>query len=142
MTKRNTNIKQHFVGKNGKLIVYNVNRNNTYSTSPARESYKKYFYDINSEILKIFSTSATNHEEVVDDKIRILNEREILYDFIILQIIRTPSYRERLDYLHIAFALISGINNFSVVHNLLVYGVIERLYSLDFNLDKICLNIL
>lgn len=182
MTKRKTNIKQHFVPQfylrnftddNGKLIVYDTLRNNEYSTSPAKESYEKYYYDISSNILKEFSSSVTDYEEIIDDKIRILNEevssitlnilkknlsaesyfkfekneREKIYNFIVLQMIRTPFYRERLNYLSLSFALKSGIDDLedeeslSIIHNLLLYGVIERLYSLDFKLNKKYYNI-
>jgi len=177
MKKRKTNIKQHFipqfylknfVDNSGKFIVYDIKRNIKYTTSPSKESYEKYFYDINLPILKLFSTTTSHYEEIIDEKIRILNEevsaislnllknnlsneeniifekneKEKLYDFIILQMIRTPFYRNRLEHLGIAFMSKSGITNLddeeylTAIHNLLIYGVIEKLYSLNFNLNK------
>ena len=140
MTSRKTNIKQHyvpqfylrnFVDENEKFFVYDVNRKNNYPTSPKKECYEKFLYDINPEILNKFSDHPENHEEIVDDNIRVLNEevsaillnfldgtiksekgfkferpeREKLYDFILLQTFRTPFYRERLGYLCVSFAL-------------------------------------
>jgi len=177
MTSRNTNIKQHYVpqyylknfaDENGKFYVFDVNRENEYSTSPKKECYEKLLYDIKPELLNIFSKNSKHYEEVVDDNIRILNEevssilmnfldgaiktekgfefkrddREKLYDFIILQTFRTPFYRERLSYLCVSFALRTGIRDLDdkeyldAIHNLLLYGLIEQLYGLDFNLNK------
>jgi hypothetical protein len=177
MTLRKTNIKQHYVpqfylrnfaNENEKLYAFDCNRGNNYQTSPKKECYEKLLYDINPKILNKFSDNPEHYDEIVDDKIRTLNEqvssilfnflnraiktetdfkfdrpeREKLYDFIIIQIFRTPFYRERLGYLCVSFALKTGINDLNdkefldVIHNLLLYGVIEQLYGLDFKLNK------
>ncbi len=69
-------------------------------------------------------------------------EREKLYDFILLQTFRTPFYRKRLGYLGVSFALKTGVSDLEdkefldVIHNLLIFGIIEQLYGLDFKLNK------
>ncbi|WP_397298935.1 DUF4238 domain-containing protein [Nonlabens ulvanivorans] len=174
---RNQNIKQHYVpqfylrnfaDKNGNINVFDINRENHYKTSPRNECYEKLLYDLNPEILNRFSDNTNHYEEIVDDKIRILNEevssilinslnkaistgkgfefissdREILYDFIVLQTFRTPFYRKRLNYLCFSFALRTEIDFLDekelldLIHNLLLFGVVERLYNLDFKLNE------
>jgi len=178
MRKRETNIKQHYVpqfylknftNSNGKINVYDTIRDNRYVTSPAKECYEKYFYDIDLDIFKKFVHSDQNYEELVDDKIRTLNEevsailmdflskvrhhencfnfpsnqRDKLYNFIILQIIRTPYYRKRLSYLNVPFSIKTGLSGelgdektLDVIHNLLIYGVISSIYGKDFGLNE------
>lgn len=174
---RKQNIKQHyvpqfylrnFVEKNGSINVFDVNRENNYKTSPRNECYEKLLYDLNPEILNRFSDNANHYEEIVDDKIRVLNEevssilinsldkaistekgfefirsdREKLYDFIVIQTFRTPFYRERLSYLCFSFALRTEIDFLDekelldLIHNLLLFGVVEKLYDLNFKLNK------
>ncbi len=179
MKKRSTNINQHYVPKfylrnfsnaRGKLHVYDIVRDNHFVTSPAKECYEKYFYDINTELFKLFSDSEQNYEELVDDKIRTLNEeissillnflktikdtkedfqferddRNKLYNFIVLQAIRTPFYRDNLRYLNVPFCLKTGLSgelgdektqNF--IHNLLVLGVLNKLHNIDFHLNEL-----
>jgi hypothetical protein len=159
---------RNFTNEKGKIHVYDINRGNKYVTTPKNESYIAYFYDINPTILKQFSNYTENYTELIDDNIRVLNEsvssilfnylkdevgqemnfnfpraeREKLYDFIILQIIRTPFYRDRLEYLISAFTLQTDINNsndlelLKTIHNLFILGIIEKLYDLDFKLNK------
>lgn len=177
MKSRTTNIKQHYVpqfylrnflNQDRKVFVFDVNRENNYSTTPKKECYEKFLYDINPEILKKFSDQDDSYTEIIDDKIRTLNEevsaillkyieetikaekdfefheieRDKLYNFIVLQNFRTPFYRNRLSYLGLSFALITGIRNLhdkeflDLIHNLLLYGLIEKIYNLDFKLNK------
>lgn len=109
--------------------MYDILRNNHFVTSPAKECYEEYFHDLDTEIFKLFSDSEDNYEELVDDRIRLLNEnvssillnflnnikdaevnfqferedRNKLYNFIVLQFLRTPFYRNRLKYLNVPF---------------------------------------
>jgi hypothetical protein len=171
--KRNTNIKQHYIPQfylrhfsndKGQLFVYDIHRTKKYISSPLNECNKKFFYDIKLNISRILIKQHTVYDEIVDDKIRILNEdtsaillhylktlkdvelnfkweqqdRNILYNFIILQMVRTPFYRERLRYLSLPFCLKMGFNSEDIdeenilaeIHNLLLYGILDRLYSL------------
>ena len=179
MKKRDTNINQHYVpqfylrnftNSNGKIAVYDAIRNNKYVTTPAKECYSKYFYDVDNEIFEKFIESKSHYEELVDDKIRTLNEevsaillnflnnikftettfnfpredRDKLYNFIILQILRTPFYRERLHYLNLPFSIKTGLSGKlgdektqGIIHNLLIYGVLDRLYEEDFKLNDL-----
>ncbi len=171
---RKTNIKQHYVpqfylnnftDENQFVFVFDTNNENNYQASTKSQCFEKYFYDINPDILNKFSSGADSYEEIVDDKIRILNEQvssmlflnlnntvkskefpnfneNELYDFILLQIIRTSDYKKRIGHMADAFSLTTKINNIednkylSMVHNLFIYGVIERLYNLDFKLNQ------
>lgn len=154
----------------GKLKVYDIVRDNQFTTSPAKECYEEYFYDIDTEIYKLFSNSEDNYDELVDDSIRKLNEevsavllnflntikscednfqfeyedRNKLYNFIILQIIRTPFYRNRLGYLNLSFCIKAGLSGElgdektqDVIHNLLILGVLNKLYNRDFQLNNL-----
>ncbi|MGW1453479.1 DUF4238 domain-containing protein [Salegentibacter agarivorans] len=177
MGSRSTNIKQHYVPQfysrnfldiKGKIFVFDINRENNYSTIPKKECYVKFLYDIDPNLLKKFSHHENNYTEIIDDKIRILNEevsaillknigdtvkfekgfeyheneREKLYNFIILQNFRTPYYRNRLDYLGVSFTLKTEIKDLQdkefldLIHNLLLYGLIEKIYDLDFKLNQ------
>jgi len=179
MKKRDTNINQHYVPQlylrnftndRGKLHVYDILRDNPYVTSPAKECYEKYFYDIDTEIFKLFTDSKENYEELVDDRIRLLNEkvssillnflntikdekvdfqferedRNKLYNFIVLQVIRTPFYRERLKYLNVPFCIKTGLSGDlgdektqDLIHNLLILGVLNKLHNTEFHLTKL-----
>lgn len=183
MKKRSTNINQHYVpqfylrnftNSRGKLCVYDIFRNNHYLKSPAGECNEKYFYDLDTEYFELFSGLDNNYEELVDDKIRILNEevsailinflntikdikdklqfkskdQNELYNFIILQLIRTPFYRARLRYLNTAFCIKAGLSGElghektqDLIHNLLILGVISHLYNQDFKLNKLYFSI-
>lgn len=179
MKKRDKNINQHFVpqfylrnfaNSNKKIFVYDVHRNNHYVTSPAKECYREYFYDINIDIFEKFVDDKEHYEELVDDKIRLLNEnvsavlldfinsiknednhfkfphdkRHELYNFILLSLIRTPYYRERLLYLNTPFCLKTGLSGelgdektLDIIHNLLLYGILSKMYNEDFKLNKL-----
>ena len=179
MKKREKNIKQHYVPKfylrnftnsKGKLVVYDSIRENTYVTTPAKECYSDYFYDLDLTIFEKFIDSNQNYEELVDDKIRTLNEevsailinflkeiknhdtnfnfpreqRDKLFNFIVLQILRTPFYRDRLHYLNVPFCIKTGLSSDlgdektqDLIHNLLIYGVLGRMYNEDFKLNKL-----
>jgi len=179
MKKRDTNIKQHFVpqfylrnfaNSKGTIFVYDLIRDIKHISTPAKECYQSYFYDLNLNIFKIFVDSEYLSEEIVDDKIRTLDEnvsvilikflneiktcdtsfnfpkdsRDQLYNFIILQILRTPFYRNRLHYLNVPFSIKAGLSGElgdektqDIVHNLLIYGVLSKLYNEDFKLNKL-----
>jgi hypothetical protein len=179
MKKRDTNIKQHYVPQlylrnftndRGKLHVYDILRDNHFVTSPAKECYEEYFYDIDTAIFKLFTDSEENYEELVDDRIRLLNEevssillnflntvksikvnfqferedRNKLYNFIVLQVIRTPFYRERLSYLNVPFCIKAGLSGDlgdektqDLIHNLLILGVLNKLHDTEFHLNKL-----
>lgn len=179
MKKRTTNINQHYVPQlylrnftndMGKLHVYDILRNNHFVTSPAKECYEEYFYDIDTEYFKLFSDSEENYEELVDDSIRLLNEtvssillnflntiknvkvnfqferedRNKLYNFIILQFIRTPFYRNRLRYLNVPFCIKTGLSGEfgdektqDLIHNLLILGVLNKLHDTEFQLNEL-----
>lgn len=179
MKTRDTNIKQHYVPQfylrnftdsKGKIVVYDSIRNNRYITTPPKECYSNYFYDLDLKIFNKFVDSEQNYEELVDDKIRLLNEevsaillnflieikdcvtnfsfsrehRDKFYNFIVLQIIRTPFYRDRLHYLNVPFCIKTGLSGElgdektqDLIHNLLIYGVISKMYDEDFKLNKL-----
>ena len=179
MKKREANIKQHYVPQfylrnftdsKGKIVVYDSIRDNKYITTPAKECYSNYFYDLDLTIFEKFVYSEQNYEELVDDKIRTLNEevsaisinflneikncdtnfsfsgeqRDKLYNFIVLQILRTPFYRNRLNYLNVPFCIKAGLSaelgdekTQDLINNLLIYGVISRMYNEDFKLNKL-----
>lgn len=179
MKKRVTNIRQHYVpqfylrnftNSKGKLSVYDSSRDNNYITSPAKECHEEYFYDLDTDIFKMLSDSKENYEELVDDKIRILNEevsaillnflakirdckenfqfpiedRNKLYNFIVLQIIRTPFYRDRLEYLNVPFCIKIGLSGDlgdektqDLVHNLLILGVLSKLHNQDLKFNDL-----
>jgi hypothetical protein len=179
LKKRATNIKQHFIpqfylrnftNKKGRLHVYDVLRNNHYVTNPAKECYEEFFYDIETEIFKLFCESEYIYEELVDDKIRLLNEnvssilfnllntikestvnfqferddRNKLYNFIVLQIIRTPCYRSRLKYLNLPFCIKTGLSGElgdkktqDLVHNLLILGVLNHLDDTKYQMSEL-----
>lgn len=179
LKKRDKNINQHFVPQfylrnftnaNGKVHVYDIYRNNFYIVSPAKECYKEYFYDLNLEVFDKFTDNNEHYEELVDDKIRLLNEdvsavlldfintlklggshfkfpvdkRNELYNFILLSIIRTPYYRQRLHYLNVPFCLKTGLSGelgdektVDIIHNLLLYGVLSKMYNEDYKLNKL-----
>lgn len=181
--KRTTNIKQHYVPQfylrnfasdSEKINVFDVHRENSYVTSPAKECYVKYFYDVEIEYLKLFTSSPDLTIEMVDDSIRIhnenvsastlhflkeirncdesfnfpINERENLYNFITLQMIRTPEYGSRLAYLNLPFTIKTGLSGelgdektLDLVHNLLILGVVERLHNADYKLNELYYNI-
>ncbi|OCH26234.1 hypothetical protein A6E13_20005 [Aliivibrio fischeri] len=171
---RKTNIKQHYVPQfylknftndNQVIFVFDTNKENKYQASTKSQCFEKYCYDIRPDILNQFSSETDNYEEIIDDKIRILNEQvssmlfmhlnnkikvkeypnfndDELYNFILLQIIRTPDYKKRLEHIVDAFLLRTKINNIeheqylNIVHNLFLYGVIESLYDLNFKLNQ------
>lgn len=177
--RRNTNIKQHYIpqfylrhftNEREQLYVYDSVRDKTYISSPLNECNKKFFYDINLDISSRLIKEHSIYEELVDDKIRILNEessavlikylntltdvernfkfeledRNKLYNFIILQMIRTPFYRERLKYLCLPFSLKMKLDGdiiekdiLSEIHNLLLYGVLNSLYDLKISFEDL-----
>lgn len=179
MRKRTENIKQHYVPQfylrnftnaSGKFHVYDIVRNNHFITSPAKECYEEYFYDINTELFKLFTKSDENYEELVDDSIRTLNEeasalllkflvtikdskekfrfersdKNKLYNYIVLQVIRTPFYRDKLRYLNLPFSIKSGLSGelgdeetLDFIHNLLILGVLNKLHNTGFYLNAL-----
>lgn len=183
MKKRSTNINQHYVPQfylrnftngNGKIYVYDINRNNQYITTPAKECYSKYFYDIETEYLSMFCDSDNISAEVVDNYIRILNEnvsavmlnflhkmdacnktdnvnfhfpheeKNKLFDFILIQIIRTPVYRNKLNYLTLPFSIKTGLSYEieeekiqSLIHNFLTLGLLVKIYNIDIELNSL-----
>lgn len=176
--KRKTNIKQHYIPQyylryftndEGQLSIYDKNIEKQYLSTPLNECNKKFFYDIklniSSQLIK-----GNIHEEIVDDKIRVLNEessailikylqtlidvehnfkfereeQDKLHNFIILQMIRTPFYRDRLKYLCLPFCLKMKLDSdmdekdiLAEIHNLLLYGVLDRLYNLNILFEKL-----
>jgi len=179
MKKRTSNIKQHYVPQfylrnftdsKGKIKVYDLIRENSYLVSPSKVCYEKYFHDIDTDVIKLFSNSLLEYEELVDDNIRKLNEetsavllnflndikdckttfdfskenRDKLYNFIVLQTIRSPFYRKRLRYLNLPFCLKTGVSCDlgdetiqDIIHNLLILGVLGRLHNEDFKLNEL-----
>lgn len=178
MKKRTTNIRQHYVPQfylrnftddNGALYVYDIERNNFYVNAPENECFIKYFYDVDTDITKMFIEVGANHEQVVDETIRLLNEEvsstilhyiargndslenfrlsqeewDNLFDFIILQMVRTPTYRQRLQYLDLSFCIKTGLTGeegdekiMNIIHNLLILGVVSRLRGVDLKLSE------
>lgn len=153
------------------MFVYDKNRNREYLSTPKNESHSRFFYDVNTEVLSMFSNYEGLKVEVVDEKIRTLSEektslffrrvyndlsknlvedgydflqedREHFYNFILLQFLRTPYYRKRLRYFIVSFAIrmqvfeLDESEYLHLIHNILLFGLIEKLYGLDFKLNK------
>ena len=156
---------RNFTDTNGTLKVYDILRSNAYTSSSVKECYEKYFYDLDTNIFRLLSDLKENYDELVDDSIRVLNEqvsaillkfliqvkeskdsfqfqrddRHKLFDFIVLQMIRTPFYRDRLKYLNVPFCIKTGLSGElgyektqALIHNLLILGVLDRLYAKKF----------
>lgn len=156
---------KNFINDEQALFVFDIIRDKKYKNSTKNECFEKLFYDISPGFIKRFSTINEIHDEVVDDSIRIHNEQvssklfihlnnmikdkvildfneEELYNFVVLQMIRIPNYRQRIEHIITALVLREKFDNIKeeqyprIVHNLLLYGVIERLYRLDFKLNQ------
>lgn len=181
MKKRENNIKQHYIPQlylknfcdsEGFLHVFNYKMNRKYRVGSHKESYEKYFHDVNLTLFNHIIGMETSSQEVVDDAIRIKHENIVansfaslletlspnelneglqinidhmdnIIEFIILHIIRTPQYRENIDYLVNNFILyynldleeleVKDAEVLPTIHNLIIYGLILRLedkYSL------------
>lgn len=161
---------RNFVNNEGVLYVFDIKRNVKYKSNPKNECRKKYFYDIETSVFDIFNNSTINYEELVDEKLRTYNEkisamlfnflgeiiksnvnfnfpnenRNILYNFILLQLYRTPFFRERLYYLNLPFTIKTKLSGelgdektVNIIHNLLLYGLIEKLYNENFFLGDL-----
>lgn len=158
---------KNFTNDKGKIAVYDTRRDIFYLSTSTKECFSRYFYDVNPGFLLRFSAKTGLTPEVIDDKIRVLSEdkasavfkllcknvseagydflqeeRTHFYNFLLIQFIRTPFYRDRLRYLIISFALrmdILNVDEFDyvdVIHNLLLLGLLEKLFNLDFNLNE------
>jgi hypothetical protein len=171
MKRRDKNVKQHYIpqfhlrkftDENEELHVYDIYRERQYKIAVRKESYKKFFYDVRSDLLQKLLGIHNGYDELVDDKIRTLHEEPVarafnelitllnqstlqgitigkevkdkIHQYIVIQRIRTPEFRQRIRYMVRNFVINYGIDLerdqlhevelLDNIHNLLIYGLL------------------
>ncbi|HZK71117.1 MAG TPA: DUF4238 domain-containing protein [Clostridia bacterium] len=165
---------RNFTDKNDFLHVYNYKSIKYFKVKPSKVSWGRYFHDVNVDLFNRILETENAYDEIVDDKIRLVHEKVIsrtitqirhklsniqsgiflnkeeranLVDFVMIQYIRTPEYRNGIDYLPINFVryYFDDIHNIEIkdseylptIHNLIIYGL---LYFLNNEYPKISNN--
>jgi len=158
---------RNFTATSNILHVYDFTRTKQFKSTPKKECYKKLYHDIDPDVLNFFVTTKTNNAEIIDAAINSANEKasaymlrnfskemlkerdfaikgsemETIYNFIVLQLARSPFYRARLKYLCLPFLLknknfnLSEQNVLDSIHNLLIYGLLKRLHQIEIDLN-------